>query len=156
MSLFDEIISQSLIIILGSPFIFWIYSKDIKWFYVGMFVYIPLQFHSLIKIFSKNYNYDFLKRPIGAANCDLLSRNGNQEGKPGFPSGHMTSTVSFITSVYLLFPEYRSLCINFGLIYTLLMAMSRMNKRCHTLIQVIAGSILGFLSPIVLKNLFIK
>lgn len=154
--MFDEIISQSLFFVLTSPFIFWVFSKDIKWLYIGIFVLIPLQIHSLIKIFSKNYNYEFLKRPPGAANCDLFSRNGNQSGKPGFPSGHMTSTVSFITGIYLFFPDYREWCINYGIIYIILMAMSRMNKKCHTLIQVIAGSILGFLSPIILKNIFIK
>jgi hypothetical protein len=154
MSLFDEIISQSLSIVVTLPFIMWITTKDIKWFYVILLSYIPLQIHSITKLYSRNLSYEFLKRPPGAANCDMFSRNGNQEGKPGFPSGHMTSTVAFITSVYLLFPEYRYLCINFGIIFSGLMALSRVNKKCHTPLQTYAGTVLGMIVPYLLHKMF--
>ena len=62
----------------------------------------------MIKYISRKYDYEFLKRPMGAMNCDMFSKNGLVEGKPGFPSGHVTSTVSLFVGIYLLFPEYKN------------------------------------------------
>ena len=81
-------------------------------------------------------------RPVGACDCDILCRNGDQSGRRGFPSGHMT-----ITSV---------VCIAFALIYGGLarwtsamvmigvMGWARYVKRCHNLIQISVGTIYGF------------
>jgi membrane-associated phospholipid phosphatase len=140
----DEIISQSLMLIIGAPYLLYIITYDTRWLHVIIYSTLAIIIHDIIKRLSIGSNLEFLKRPQGANNCDLCSKNGDQSGKPGFPSGHLTSTVSFFTSIYLLFPEYRTGSLWVGIIYTLLMAWSRINKKCHTLLQTIAGTVLGF------------
>lgn len=153
MSQFDEIVSLSLNIVVGAPYVLFLATYDYRWLYVGLYGIIPLQIHSIIKEISKNYNYEFLKRPKGAKNCDMFSRNGNQEGKPGFPSGHVTTSVTFFTAIAILFPEYKDISIIIGIIYSLLMARSRINKKCHTVLQTIAGGVLGVSAPVIIHNL---
>lgn len=147
----DETISLSLIVIIAIPYIMLIKDKNIKWLYVILSIFIVERIGSTIK-HSKAYDYEFLKRPIGAHNCDLFSRNGLVEGKPGFPSGHVGITVSFFVTVYLLFPEYRKYWY-VGIVWTLLMMWSRISKKCHTLLQTGAGFGLGIVVSIMISKI---
>jgi len=140
----DEIISQSLILIIGTPYLFYAFTFDTRWLQVILFSTITLFIHDIIKRQSIGSNLEFLKRPQGANNCDICSKNGDQSGKPGFPSGHVASVASFFTSIDLLFPEYQMSCLWVGILYTIAMAISRINKKCHTLLQTVAGTVLGF------------
>lgn len=143
MSTFDEIVSLSLNGLIVSPVLLFFVTKDHRWLFILLYSIINIQVHDIIKSHSRKYDYKFLKRPIGAKKCDIFSRNGNVEGEPGFPSGHVTTTVSLFTGMYLLYPEYRTYIILNGTMYSVLMAMSRINKKCHTPLQTIAGGILG-------------
>jgi membrane-associated phospholipid phosphatase len=129
------------------------YYKDKKWLYIALYSYVAIQIHDVIKRYSVNLKYEFLKRPSDAKNCDLFSRNGFVGGKPGFPSGHVTSTVSFFASFYILYPEYRQQTVIIGIVYTVLMAISRINKRCHTITQTVAGAVLGLITPYLFNKL---
>jgi len=139
----DEFITQSLIVVIGIPYFLYLLTFDYRWIQVIMYNLIAIFIHDMIKKASIGVDYQFLKRPVGAINCDLCSKNGDQSGKPGFPSGHVTTAASFFTSIYLLFPEYKENAIWAGILYTILMAWSRISKRCHTLLQTIAGTVLG-------------
>tara|TARA_Y100000022_G_C13216263_1_gene360051 strand:- start:527 stop:1072 length:546 start_codon:yes stop_codon:yes gene_type:complete len=120
-----------------------------------------------IKKLSKNapqkWNF-LLNRPIGACNTDLLSRNGPKSvNTPGFPSGHMTMASVF--SVYRLLRLYRkqgSIMLVFknntmeALLYVAIiiaMAYARWYKRCHNIVQIIAGFILGSVFAFVLDKI---
>jgi membrane-associated phospholipid phosphatase len=149
----DEIISQSLMLIIGAPYFLFFITFDIRWLQVIIYSTIAIFIHDIIKLMSIGSKLEFLKRPQGANNCDICSKNGDQSGKPGFPSGHLTSTVSFFTSIYLLFPEYRMGSLIVGSIYTLLMAWSRIHKKCHTLLQTIAGTVLGISVSVGIESL---
>jgi len=154
----DEIISQSLFIVIGLPYLLFLITFDSRWLQVIIYSTVAIIIHDIIKRQSIGSNILFLKRPQGANNCDLCSKNGDQSGKPGFPSGHVTTAVSFFTSIYLLFPEYRMGSLIVGIIYTLLMAWSRISKKCHTLLQTIAGTVLGFGVSVgleLLRNLYV-
>jgi membrane-associated phospholipid phosphatase len=88
---------------------------------------------------------DFIKemgpRPKGAKHCNLLCNDGNQEGKPGMPSGH-SSTVTFFSAFY--YQQTNNIWIKAGLIlYAFLMMLSRYLKYCHSLPQIICGALLG-------------
>ena len=144
---FHEAVSYSLIGIISLPIILFIMNRDIRYLYIVLFGLSTNMIHHLIKNYSLNYDYEFTKRPIGATNCNLWANNGNVEGKPGFPSGHVTSITTFFTSIYLLFPEYQSMTLSIGSIYTIFMAYSRMYKKCHTLLQTVTGALLGIGFP---------
>jgi len=153
MDTFQETVSYSLIGIIAAPIIMFFVKRDIRFLYVVLFGLSTNMIHHIIKNYSLNYDYEFTKRPKGATNCNLWSNNGNVEGKPGFPSGHVTSLTSFFTSIYLLFPEYQEITLPIGAVYTVFMAYSRMYKRCHTLLQTIAGASLGIVFPVVIGYL---
>lgn len=90
--------------------------------------------------------YPWLKRPEGATNCGCLNGGGDVSGAPGFPSGHMAAT-SFILIVMLFFMMKHGMSSwivgVWVVLQMLLVATSRIKKKCHTLLQVIAGSVLG-------------
>ena len=91
---------------------------------------------------AKNHTTHWSMRPVGASNCDILCRNGDQHGRPGFPSGHM-ATVGFFTVYWLICNPIR---IHEGydcfsvqsifVIYTILVALARQYKKCHTWLQI--------------------
>jgi membrane-associated phospholipid phosphatase len=88
-------------------------------------------------------------RPQGAMNCNVMCTNGNQEGKPGMPSSH-AATIAFFTIYYLR--HTNSLYIRAILIgYAILVMMSRYHKRCHTVLQIMVGALLGSSMGIWLK-----
>ena len=82
-------------------------------------------------------------RPKGATDCNLWCTDGNQEGRPGMPSGH-SSQVAFFASFY--YSQTKNPWIRGGLIvYALLVMYSRYAKHCHTIPQIATGALLGFL-----------
>jgi membrane-associated phospholipid phosphatase len=82
-------------------------------------------------------------RPKGARDCDLLCMDGNQEGKPGMPSGHSSAATFFSAFYYQQTsnPWIKGLLV----MYTLLVMTSRYLKRCHSLSQITAGGLVGLL-----------
>lgn len=90
-------------------------------------------------------------RPDGAKDCDLFCMDGNQTGRPGMPSGH-TATVVFFTAYY--FKETNNIYLKFLMIlYTALIMLSRYLKRCHTINQIVGGTILGLIVAGILVRL---
>ena len=114
-----------------------------------------------------DYLLPITNRPLGASNCDLLSRNGPKEwGTPGFPSGHMTSAALF--SVYKLMKLYKEKgepnlkdfilenyqLIIFYLTIILATAWARYYKKCHNVTQIIGGTIFGTVAAIIFYHLY--
>lgn len=85
----------------------------------------------------------FLGRPVGARDCDLFCIGGPAAGKPGFPSGHMTSVTMFVTAMWRRGQNEWVLWI--GIPWILVMAWARWAQRCHSPLQIIAGVLFGFL-----------
>jgi membrane-associated phospholipid phosphatase len=153
MDTINEVISYSAIGVIALPLVLFFVKKDIRYLYIILLGTANNMIHNIIKNYSLNYNYEFTKRPQGAYNCNLLANNGNQSGRPGFPSGHVTSITTFFTSIYLLFPEYQTETLTIGSIYTIIMAYSRIYKKCHTLLQTITGALLGVVFPLFIQYL---
>lgn len=87
---------------------------------------------------------DCCTRPTGAKDCDIWNRNGDQSGNPGFPSGHLATTAAFWTGAYLVSEEkYKPWVLIVGIVGIMGMIWARMQKRCHTFVQTIAGTLLG-------------
>ena len=143
-----ELISKSLILLLIFPWIMLFYFKDIRWLYTIAILGLVQILQVGIKYFTKPFKLKWLKRPAGATNCNLFSTNGKVDGQSGIPSGHVSHVTAFFVTMYLLFPKYRK--YNYiGIIWIALMMYSRIAKKCHTLLQTIAGLCLGILVPII-------
>lgn len=92
---------------------------------------------------------DVSPRPHGALNCDLMCMNGNQAGKPGMPSSH-SAVVTFFALFYyrhITNPFLRTTII----LYAISIMISRYDKKCHTIPQIIMGGLLGLSMNIVIK-----
>jgi membrane-associated phospholipid phosphatase len=97
-----------------------------------------------IKYKTRNLTWKFLKRPEGAEGCGSFLGGKNQGGQPGFPSGHVATAAAFWTSIYWLVPlDYRKYVVVLGALATVAMIWARMKKSCHTLIQTLAGGVVG-------------
>jgi acid phosphatase family membrane protein YuiD len=83
----------------------------------------------------KRFILPTMSRPQGAKGCDLLCKSTNDTNKPGMPSGH-TAMIAFFGSYYGIQSPY-------FIIYAVLIMMSRYFKKCHTLMQILAGLLLG-------------
>ena len=102
--------------------------------------YYHFYIHNKIeKLFSKSYfNYDYIRRPL--AFCD----NKNNHSKLyciGMPSGHAEtySLLCFLLYFYRIIPLWICLIIIF------MVLLQRVISYKHTIIQVLIGSLLGFL-----------
>lgn len=128
------------------PFVLAIYSGDIRQVHWGAAVLLSSAASEVIKKWTQGLPYICLKRPQGAAGCNAVGNDGDQSGAPGFPSGHVATTAAFWTGAWLLTPpSWRPWAAGAGLAATGLMAWSRLVKRCHTGLQVVAGGMLGVL-----------
>jgi membrane-associated phospholipid phosphatase len=96
----------------------------------------------------KNYSV----RPKGARDCDAFCRDGNQSGKPGMPSSH-SATMAFFTVFYI--GQTQNVFLKSAIIiYSSLVILSRYLKRCHTVNQILIGTILGsFLGYLSVRHL---
>ena len=119
---------------------------------------------------NESFLYQITRRPTHGAKCDFLSQISSVKNAPGFPSGHMALTLYFVTIlIHNNITEFDSnnnnqnnnennnnnktnlvsFCKKYWIqlfMYIILisaMGLARIKKGCHTLLQVIAGSIVG-------------
>ena len=120
---------------------------------IGFFIDQPfIHIKAFLGLFATTGIGEFIKhylikeaspRPKGAKDCNLWCNDGVQEGRPGMPSGH-SSQVTFFASFY--YGQTKNEWIRAALVvYALLVMVSRYEKRCHTVPQIAAGALLGFL-----------
>ena len=163
-------ISNTVSLMFFSIFITLIVTKNYKWFYILLSVFIIVSCAEIIKIILMRYDAAFLYRPdncIGDKSItDMLFYNNfiferilqqidmNEYKKRGFPSIHMTSGVSILTMIYLFFPKYNRILLKVAPIYIILLGYSRIYLNCHTLLQVIFGIIMGILGGKIMYNIF--
>ena len=163
-------ISDTVSLMFFSIFITLIVTKNIKWLYILLSVFIIVTCVEIIKIILMRYDAAFLYRPDncidGKSIVDMLFYNNfifeqilkkidiNEYKKRGFPSMHMTTCVSIITMMYLFFPKYNKILLRVAPIYIILVGYSRIYLNCHTLLQVIFGIIVGILGGKLMYNIF--
>jgi len=103
---------------------------------------------SIIQYFSKKITTGWyppiFKRPDGATDCNLFNYGGKEDHCSGFPSGHVASIAVFMEM--LLLRNNTSGLYNKIIYYIpiVLMAYSRYMKKCHNIIQLFAGYVLGY------------
>ena len=165
-----ERISDTVSLMFFSIIITLVVTKNSKWFYILLSVFIIATCVEIIRIILMRYDYKFLYRP-GQCNSDksitdmILYKNFifekilekidiHEYHKRGFPSVHMTISVSILTMMYLFFPKYKKILLMAAPIYIILVGYSRMYLNCHTLLQVISGIIVGMLGGKLMYNVF--
>jgi membrane-associated phospholipid phosphatase len=146
--MFLDNISKSFLLLFIILFVLGFYNK----FYWLVLVAVLLfdVFIGIVK-YSIGNKVSIFQRPHGASACNILCSPSNDEGKPGFPSGHVAST-----TMILLILSYYIKDIRFtisALIYITLMALSRHSKRCHNWTQIIYGFIFGAVGALVFIQL---
>jgi undecaprenyl-diphosphatase len=92
-------------------------------------------------------------RPPHAIRCDRWCVGGPVGGTPGFPSGHMASVAVLMTLLYWILPNLSKYILFGGLLWILLMGWSRLEKKCHTLTQVVGGTAYGILVAIGVRQI---
>ena len=163
-------ISNSVSLMFFSMFITLVVTKNAKWFYILLSIFIIVTCVQIIKIILMRYDAKFLYRPgecISDKNTSdsffyhnfilekiLEKIDRNEYKKRGFPSIHMASSASILTLMYLFFPKYQKIMLKVAPIYIILVGYSRMYLNCHTLLQVISGTIVGMLGGKLMYNVF--
>ncbi len=127
-----------------APFGMAILTKQSEWIVLGVLVFMSIFSTTCIKRLTEDLPYSWLKRPNGASNCNTSLTDGDQSGAPGFPSGHCACTATFWVGVWFLTSNpYRFYVGIIGSICIMSMIWARHKKRCHSLVQTIAGTVLG-------------
>ena len=163
-------LSNTVMLMLFSTVITLIVTKNSKWFYILLSVFIIVTLVQILRIILMRYDAPFLYRP---GNCsgdntitdmflyknfiieNILKRiNRKEYHKRGFPSIHMTIAASVTTMIYLFFPKFRKMTLITAPIYLILLGYSRIYLNCHTILQVIAGIVAGILGGKLMYNIF--
>jgi len=126
---------------------------------IFLFIYI-LTSDYLVKIiksldYPKKF-YNITRRPEGAYNTDYFSRNGKvSTDTPGFPSGHMTTITIFSVFMILVKWQFNGSLSDFfvnnnryclvHLFLIFITGVARYVKKCHNIVQIVAGTIFGFI-----------
>lgn len=123
----------------------WVYDlSPIAWVvWVIAIALVALLVESLKRLIGSRHRWS--QRPQGACACDLWEHTKNADasasGQPGFPSGHAAVSAFLIASLYILTRAPSVLLI--GLPWVLWVVVSRLQKHCHTVPQVVAGGLVG-------------
>jgi membrane-associated phospholipid phosphatase len=121
-----------------------------------MLVTVPFQVHASNYAAIKYYIIgDASPRPIEAYDCDMFCNNGPQGGKPGMPSTHMAVASAF-SILYLPKPLSISITQPIAFYFLILvgaMASARYYKKCHTIEQIVAGTLFGISCGLVYRVL---
>jgi membrane-associated phospholipid phosphatase len=140
---FENIVSSSVIGVYIIPILLFIFTHKFIHLKALLGVISTAYIGESIKYYIIKYKSP---RPIGACDCNLMTNDGIQEGKPGMPSGH-SSTITFFTTFY--FQQTKNPKVKIILIiYALSVMISRYKKKCHTIHQIITGSLLGLIMGI--------
>ena len=90
------------------------------------------------KIFKESY---LGRRPKGALNCNIFNCGGNPKSG-AIVSGHMTDIVMILSFLLLEVPSKKMLMLSSFILVTT--GVSRYLTKCHSLFQIVLGSLVGF------------
>jgi len=81
-------------------------------------------------------------RPEGAMNCNIINCGGSAKGEFGMPSEHMAVSSYMILST-LLISTKNPVIWSLGIAWLAAIGWARYAKHCHSLKQVIGGTVYG-------------
>lgn len=145
-----DAVSMSALAIILFPAIQLVLTLDAAWAACLLGHAVTHAITAMVKVAThESIDAAWVRRPQGASNCNIACSNGDRSGAPGFPSGHM-STAAFFWTFAALLTRHRgagalhlAAVVCAGAAYTMLTALARHHKRCHTLLQIVVGTLLG-------------
>lgn len=140
-----DFISLTILLCFVMPLVLYSQSgqkKHIKAFFGLIFILLFSEFLKRYIIREKSV------RPSDAYNCNTFCNDGKVGGKAGMPSSH-SAVVWFFIGFY--FSDLENSMKSISIIFGILMILSRYYKKCHTISQIVAGSLLGLSSGLLLK-----
>jgi membrane-associated phospholipid phosphatase len=85
--------------------------------------------------------HPIMLRPKGACNCNIANSGGCYENRIGMPSGHVL-LAAFVVS-WLVVHNPTPITFAMAAFVIIIVALARYKKKCHNILQVIVGAILG-------------
>ncbi len=141
---FENFISSLIGFYIGIPVFMFVVFQNTMGLRIGSLVLVSTGITGIIKYLTEKSTIPWLKRPAGARDCNTWMNDGDVSGKPGFPSGHVATSASFWTAIYIITPPaYRYYIGAIGTFLTGCMIWARMKKYCHTWLQTIVGAAVG-------------
>lgn len=89
-------------------------------------------------------------RPEGAENCGILNSGGSAKGEYGMPSEHMAVS-SFMIFSTLMIGTKNPILWGLGSIWLAAIGWARYAKHCHSLAQVVGGTVYGIIIAFLLN-----
>ena len=134
----QDLISISILLLQSIPLILFLITR--KTYHLIIFI-VFMSVAKITDFIKDNEIISSSRRPNGAFNCNLLCNDGSRKNKPGMPSSHAASAIFFLIVYwnYTSSPYIRALLV----IYYLLILQSRYYKKCHSLSQLLVGSLIG-------------
>lgn len=142
-------VSMSLAVVVVLPWILFVATLDPWFVYLGLSIIAVELSTKIIKIIVGTSS--IYGRPAEARDCDITCSNGYQGGMYGFPSGHVAVASCVSVALMMKYPSLGSIFV--ATFFVIVMAWSRLHKRCHNMIQVITGCLYGSLCGVGVASL---
>lgn len=137
-----NLLSMSLVLIFLLPWVLFVATYDPKYALLGVAAPVVDLSTKVIKRIAGTRGV--FGRPKGAYDCDIFCTNGAQTGGYGFPSGHMATSTFVLISLYLITKSpFSTFTLPISIIYIASVAWARYSKKCHNVVQIVAGVIYG-------------
>ena len=132
-----DVLSVSVAGLYGIALLLFLWTRDISHLIAFLGLLLTMATSEGLKLLCKGST---CPRPLGATNCNTFCSDGNQEGRPGMPSTHAAFVTFFVTYYApVLSAPLRALAT----LYAAAVIYSRYAKKCHSIIQLASGSVLG-------------
>jgi membrane-associated phospholipid phosphatase len=138
-----DFISTIVVAFIAYPVIRFIETRKRVYLMMAIVVFVWL-FVLELRDFLPDALKQYMKRPSKARNCNVINQGGFQGNALGMPSGHVLLTSYVTACMYMISPSWQTLA--FFIIATTVMAMSRIARSCHTVVQTIVGAVIGYAS----------
>jgi membrane-associated phospholipid phosphatase len=145
-----DVVSLSFLGSFVGPAVAWVATRDTWWLWLlaGLFGANATVAAAKDATRWAGVRSGWLVRPAGARGCDAFCVAGASGGAPGFPSGHMTTVATVVAGAWLGLREKsdgtRLLVVLLGVPWIAAMAWARWAKKCHSVLQILAGVLWGF------------
>jgi len=146
-------ISKLVAILQVIPTIWFLYTQNKEYLKIQVGWFLVSWSNDILKMLLVKWYPDasWNRRP-GGTHCGMLNEP-NDPRAPAFPSGHLSTASYILVSMWLEASAKSSVQTVLLVSYLVLLAWSRMKKKCHTLLQTIIGAIYGALVAVVLHRI---